>query len=231
MTSPPCESYAQQEHGTPALPDSFFEDEDDEDEDDERFDINVPGVSIKQKKVNRAYDHYNCPIVVVVDTSGIHELRVRPCRCAQNNPISILDQFISSGLYPASMRKTRTVFTFRLLNDYNLDNLESKASARKYYEKLKRLTSNLFPHSVPDRYRELMTVTRQWRDLKARQRAGCAFSSQVSSALGGLALFCPACPQPGINLPPTWKEDKDQYGFAQSPTCHIVTYPYLDRFI
>lgn len=28
--------------------------------------------------------------------------------------------------------------------------------------------------------------------------------------VGDLALFCPACPQPGINLPPDWKDDRDK---------------------
>ena len=122
----------------------------------------------------------------------------------------MFDQFLLSGLYPASTEKTRTVFTFRVLTDYNLNNLETKATAGKYYEKLRRLTSNLFPHHVPDRYRELMSVARQWRDLKLRQRAGFAYGPDQDIPPGGLVLFCPACPQPGVNLPKNWKADEEQ---------------------
>jgi hypothetical protein len=31
--------------------------------------------------------------------------------------------------------------------------------------------------------------------------------SKTSQSKGDLAIFCPACPQPGINLPKNWKED------------------------
>ena len=30
-----------------------------------------------------------------------------------------------------------------------------------------------------------------------------------SPAAGSLAIFCPSCPQPGINLPPNWKDLPD----------------------
>ena len=28
----------------------------------------------------------------------------------------------------------------------------------------------------------------------------------IDSAAGRLSLFCPSCPQPGINLPPNWRD-------------------------
>ncbi|KAF8899535.1 hypothetical protein CPB84DRAFT_1847743 [Gymnopilus junonius] len=34
--------------------------------------------------------------------------------------------------------------------------------------------------------------------------------------LGKLALFCAACPQPGINLPDNWKEDTNRILYCQS---------------
>ena len=103
-------------------PDPFFAS--DEDIDDDFEDIVIPTVSIKAQRVNRAFDSHQCPIIVIVDTSGIHQLRVRPCRCDLHRSTPMLDQFLLSGLYPASTEKTRTVFTLRVLDDYNLDNLE-----------------------------------------------------------------------------------------------------------
>ncbi|KZP04361.1 hypothetical protein FIBSPDRAFT_767540 [Athelia psychrophila] len=32
---------------------------------------------------------------------------------------------------------------------------------------------------------------------------------------GGLALFCPACPQPGYNLPDNWENDPAQFAYKR----------------
>ena len=52
-----------------------------------------------------------------------------------------------------------------------------------------------------NRYRELMRVSRQWRNLQAMKRAGLAHDLDRTRTPGDLALFCATCPQPGINLP------------------------------
>ena len=48
-------------------------------------------------------------------------------------------------------------------------------------------------------------------------RAGVDIEHPVTEAMDNvlrekLASFCPACPQPGINLPPDWEEDPERYG-------------------
>lgn len=62
-----------------------------------------------------------------------------------------------------------------------------------------------------DRYRELLRISRQWRDLWNRMRVGQAHNRMSASLPGGLALFCPACPQSGINIPPNdeWKSGEE----------------------
>lgn len=47
------------------------------------------------------------------------------------------------------MQRTKTVFTFGVLDDFVRDNLECGTSALNYYSKLRRVTSNAFPHLVP----------------------------------------------------------------------------------
>ena len=64
--------------------------------------------------------------------------------------------------------------------------------------------------SLQDRYRELMGVSRQWNDLLLRKRFGYGHDRDASPEQGGLALFCPACPQPGINTPPDWMNEPMQ---------------------
>ncbi|KAI6008944.1 hypothetical protein EDC04DRAFT_2610794 [Pisolithus marmoratus] len=81
--------------------------------------------------------------------------------------------------------------------------LECKTSAMSFYQKLKRFTNNALPER--DRYRELMRVSQLWRDLKHRKWFGFGHDMEQDPGDGGLALFCPACPQPGVNLPADWK--------------------------
>ncbi|KAG1867501.1 hypothetical protein C8R48DRAFT_747361 [Suillus tomentosus] len=121
--------------------------------------------------------------MVIVDKSRVHRLEVRCCECP--NAMSPDIQMFRHGFFPASFNRPKTVFTFR---------------------QLRRMTSSMFPHLVPDRYRELMRVARQWRQLKTMKWHGFGHRSDNPST-GELALFCPACPQPGINvlLDPSWK--------------------------
>jgi hypothetical protein len=54
-------------------------------------------------------------------------------------------------------------------------------------------------------YKQLLRVSRQWRDLKNRMEQGIGHQSDETIPDGSMAVFCPACPQPGINLPEDWK--------------------------
>jgi len=53
-----------------------------------------------------------------------------------------------------------------------------------------------------------MHVSRVWRDIVARIQAGYGHDTEKSSTPGDLAIFCPACPQPGVNLPDGWENDQ-----------------------
>ncbi|KAI6008512.1 hypothetical protein EDC04DRAFT_2610915 [Pisolithus marmoratus] len=111
-------------------------------------------------------------------------------------------------LFPASISKPKTAFTFTVLDHFLIDALECKTSAMSFYQKLKRFTNNAFPER--DRYRELMRVSQLWRDLKHRKWFGFGHDMEQDPGDGGLALFCPACPQPGVNLPADWKACYDR---------------------
>ena len=60
-----------------------------------------------------------------------------------------------------------------------------------------------------DRYRELMRVARQWRQLKTMKWHGFGHRSDNLNAVD-LTLFCPACPQPGINVSLSMDESLDE---------------------
>ncbi|KAG1830510.1 hypothetical protein DFJ58DRAFT_719625 [Suillus subalutaceus] len=124
--------------------------------------------------------------MVIIDKSGVHHLQVRCCDCP--NAMSPDLQMFQHGFFPASFNKPKTLFTFRVLDDFLLDNLECGTSAMNYYSKLRRMTSSMFPHLVPDRYRELMRVAQQWRQLKMMKWHGFGHCADSLNA-GDLTLF------------------------------------------
>jgi hypothetical protein len=70
-----------------------------------------------------------------------------------------------------------------------------------------------------------MRVSRTWRDLSNRKRAGFGHDARNDPGKGDLAAFCPACPQPGINLPEDWAERYD-------PSVHFyVTFKLSFRWL
>ena len=55
-----------------------------------------------------------------------------------------------------------------------------------------------------------MRVSRQWRNLENRKQSGFGHDVHCQMRPGDLAIFCPACPQPSINLPDNWQDDPDR---------------------
>jgi|ERR1700679_206578 len=72
----------------------------------------------------------------------------------------------------------------------------------QYVHHLATINKYLTNHQTKNRYQELIRVNRQMRKLDVSKRFGEIYMSEPSH--GSLSLFCPSCPQPGINLPPNW---------------------------
>ena len=88
----------------------------------------------------------DCVAFTIRHTNGIHKVWVRPCACQEGGRDIHLLQL---GLYPLSYRRPHSAFTFHMLDDLRIDNLECKVSIYHYHKKLRRLTCPLFPPSVP----------------------------------------------------------------------------------
>ncbi|KAI5997776.1 hypothetical protein F5J12DRAFT_785008 [Pisolithus orientalis] len=146
----------------------------------------------------------NQSCLIVMHTNGIHYCNVQYYRCPGAEDSHI--QLMQAGMFPATTKATRTAFTFQVLDDFVQDNVECGTSAMNFYSKLHHITSNAFPHLMPDRYRELLRVARMWRLLKLLKWQGSHMSTEDAGP-GELVLFCLACPQPGINIP----EDATDY--------------------
>ncbi|KAH9016537.1 hypothetical protein EDB84DRAFT_1567201 [Lactarius hengduanensis] len=136
---------------------------------------------------------------------SIFDMEVLFCVCPNAGPND--EQLLQAGILPSTFRQIETAFTFSVLDDFLADNLECKTTAQQYYSKLQGITNRMFPDRVPNLYKQLLRASRQWRDLKSRMQSGLGHQ-QVGDSTddGSMAIFCPACPQPGINLPNDWKD-------------------------
>jgi|SRR5580693_7394328 hypothetical protein len=95
----------------------------------------------------RRQDQEGNPIITVIDRSGIHEIGVSWCHCP--GALEHDMQLMMAGLFPATFRKPKTAFTFRVLEDFRLDNLECKTTPSQFFSRLRRLTNDEFPNTVP----------------------------------------------------------------------------------
>lgn len=106
-------------------------------------------------------------------------------------------------------------------------NLQGKIAGYDYFSGIEKLTDNaglgnlrvsssvlnlsaIFHANrlLQDLYEPFMRMIWEWQYLKMLKRAGRAhFLSGIEGTKPGkLAISCPACPRPGINLPEDWKE-------------------------
>ncbi|KIM58327.1 hypothetical protein SCLCIDRAFT_97032, partial [Scleroderma citrinum Foug A] len=85
--------------------------------------------------------------LTVVHTSGVHFCDVRYCNCPGSKDSHL--QLACADLFPATTKQPRTTFTFQMLDEFIRDNVECGTSAMNFYSKLRRNTSNAFPHLVP----------------------------------------------------------------------------------
>ncbi|KAF8961701.1 hypothetical protein BDZ97DRAFT_1759716 [Flammula alnicola] len=168
-----------------------------DDDDDDDVDVMEAPTTAHPSTLPRPppYDNHGNPFITIVDVSGIHHLPVIGCLC--NDADSDMDiAYLKMGLFPTSFIRIQTVFTFNVLKDYRLSNLECKTSSYQYYQKLRRCH---FPQALAAGTNDGAPPTEPTAWWKPDGRGQCTS--------GKLASFCPACPQPGVNLPANWQDD------------------------
>ncbi|KAG1727454.1 uncharacterized protein EDB91DRAFT_1239524 [Suillus paluster] len=131
----------------------------------------------------------------LIDTNSIHEISLDYCGCetAERH----VKQLLRTAWFPATSTDPRTAATFTILEQYHLLSFESKASGYEFYHSLAR-----------DHYEAFMRIVREWRHLKMLKQAGRGYdpTGVGNTKSGECAVLCPACPQPGRNLPDKWEE-------------------------
>ncbi|KAJ6484788.1 hypothetical protein C8R45DRAFT_1075191 [Mycena sanguinolenta] len=143
-------------------------------------------------------------LFTVVHGNGVHATKLAFCGCREL-PINKPRQLMRSRLFPATVKDPRTVFTFSMLKEFALHNLESKKAAYDYLGAVLRLTDNGFTADVPNPYANFLRVVRVWNYLTLKKRAGQMDGIDLllpHRPAGNLLVWCPACPEPGFNSDP-----------------------------
>ncbi|PBK70546.1 hypothetical protein ARMSODRAFT_1018078 [Armillaria solidipes] len=143
---------------------------------------------------------------VVIDVDGIHTVRMGFCECTRNVESERYRQLLRSRLWPATTIYPQTAATFRVLNLFQVLSFMSKVSAYEFYHTVARLSDNTGLHQPPDRYDSFLRIMREWRHLHMLKRFGRGHEQGhiEKTQPGQLALRCPACPHPRLNLPDGW---------------------------
>ncbi|KAM6504124.1 hypothetical protein JOM56_001067 [Amanita muscaria] len=143
---------------------------------------------------------------VIIDSHGIHSVCLQYCNC--HRAVSRLVQLLRLRLFPATVVDPKTAATFCLLEAFQLLSFTSKVSAFEFYQSISRQSDNTGTCSPPDRYRAFMRIVREWRHIRLLKRMGRGHdpAGVAGTREGECAILCPACPQPGKNLPDGWQE-------------------------
>ncbi|KIJ43647.1 hypothetical protein M422DRAFT_169455 [Sphaerobolus stellatus SS14] len=119
-------------------------------------------------------------------------------------------QLFRRRMFPASMSRPRTAFTFRLLKLFHMLNHVARTTQWDFVGTLHRLTDNVNPKGTPNIYKTFKEVQRQWRVVRAWKCAG-VMEPSLPREEGSLVLGCVSCPLPGINLDEDWEKHKHTY--------------------
>ncbi|KAG1763903.1 hypothetical protein EV702DRAFT_1182676 [Suillus placidus] len=119
-------------------------------------------------------------------------LNIDFCGCHQR--ISHRQQLLRCEWYPATPHFPQSACTRRVLEFFLI------------LACLEQLTDNTGLNVPKSRYKEFMRMVCQFCHIKLMKRAG---HGNITGGIydtepGALAIKCPACPQPGINLPEDW---------------------------
>ncbi|KAF8882606.1 hypothetical protein CPB84DRAFT_1686622, partial [Gymnopilus junonius] len=143
--------------------------------------------------------------MLVLHINSIHDVSINYCSCSHALPQHI--QLLHCCLYPASQLIVKTCATFDLLNLLHKLALMMKALTYDFYRAIEKLLDNMGLNPPKPCYCSLFCMVLQWHHLKLLKWAGCGHDplGAEGTVLGGLALCCPSCPHPGINLPEGWE--------------------------
>ncbi|KAJ7155748.1 hypothetical protein C8R46DRAFT_910450 [Mycena filopes] len=145
---------------------------------------------------------------VTLHSNGIHEVEVDFCGCEGAAAAGTPDiQLLRAGWFPATHDRPHTAATFAVLDQFQQVTCQAKTTMYDFYHTLEKLTSNA-GDILPDRYHEFIRMCREFEHLLlllfGRRSTAFDASGAEGTEAGGLAVECPACPRPGVNLMEDW---------------------------
>ncbi|KAI0730475.1 hypothetical protein C8Q76DRAFT_613044 [Earliella scabrosa] len=159
----------------------------------------------------------NVRTMTIVHEHGIVGMKVRFCACPAPGELFAVPeplQLLRFGLFPGSWKRPETAYTVNGLRDYHLLSLQCQITGIDYATYLRRSTDNVIPSDTTDRHRELNNTMREFMFLRATRRAGVDPEADLPAR--SLAVWCPACPQPGMNMDPNWQNRKPKDEFLDT---------------
>ncbi|KAJ7707998.1 hypothetical protein B0H16DRAFT_1746366 [Mycena metata] len=135
--------------------------------------------------------------MVVIDTTGIHQIRYRRCGCERRDHMNPRQECMHNGWFPATATDPDTCATMRVLEAFRLLTVIGNINAHDFIMALERTTSALGSTGmvkVPDRYKD---------DARALE----------ATAQGETMTNCWTCPHPERNLVPGWREVEAKYRY------------------
>jgi hypothetical protein len=98
-----------------------------------------------------------------------------------------------------------------------MSTLQSKMTIYDFYFMLEKLTNNTGV-KVPNRYRAFTRMCREYRHLQMLMRAGRGHdpAGVEGTKPGALAVRCPCCPRPGVNLPEDWAQASPENAYVRA---------------
>lgn len=183
--------------------------------------------------------------MTIIDISGIHTIQVAFCDCLEPC-ISRRTQLLRIRWWPATIDRPQTVTTLRCLDTFLQLSLQSKLNMYDFYLAIVHLTDNtdtrslkvsfqqafsqqdlLTEPSQPSqyRYKELSRCIREHRHIFSVKRSarGHDPGGITQTKPGELAVECPACPQPGRNLPDGWQDTPEKDRYMTSNRCGVLS--------
>ncbi|KAL0571405.1 hypothetical protein V5O48_010556 [Marasmius crinis-equi] len=149
----------------------------------------------------------------ILHTNGIHQVTVEFCEC--NRRVEPYIQLLRRNIYLSTQGVIQTCASFELLQQLHLLSLVGQVRMYNFYKFLEKTTDNSCLSTHSSRYRALQRMLIQWRRLKMLKRGGRAHVEDgvKNTSEGELAILCPSCPRPGINLLKGWKEAPPEQQF------------------
>ncbi|KAI0042910.1 hypothetical protein FA95DRAFT_1584271 [Auriscalpium vulgare] len=164
--------------------------------------------------VQLGHDDLVCPnprntlsTLTVIDVSGIHRVAVRFCDCANMQTSRTFVQVLRARWWPATVQRPRTAVTLRTCELFHALTLQGKMNAYDFWHGPSRVTDGTGLQTPKDHYKDFIRVMRFFRHIRMCKRGGRAHDpgGVAATEIGELVVECPACPQPGRNMPDGWE--------------------------